>query len=251
MAAFLPMRRLFLAAILMLPLSAFAQQPPGGFTFDVVSIKPDKTGDGSTSINQNQDRYAATNVRLKEMLRYAYSLTTEDQISSLPGWAEAAHFDVEAKMDAETVAALKALPQEENFAQRKVMMQQMLAERFQLKLHHETRELPIYSLVLAKGGAKLKEFDASGQSKGGSMSVRNGEMTAQGVAISSLADFLAQQLHRQVLDKTGLTGKYDLTLKWTRDEMAGGTQDGGAPRGRSTRSSWKVSQCLRRTDAEC
>ena len=120
-------------------------------------------------------------------------------------------------------------------AQRRLMMQAMLADRFKLKVHHETKELPMYSLVIAKGGFKLKEADPNdtypngvkgpdGVGHSGMMMFLNGVLKAQGVPISNLANSLSLQVHRLVVDKTGLTGKYDFSLAWTAD---GVTPDNG------------------------
>jgi uncharacterized protein (TIGR03435 family) len=202
-------------------------------SYDAVSIKPHKD-DGSgmmrIMINMGADRFAGTNVSLKMMLRQAYNLTTEDQIVGLTGAMDSAHFDVEAKMDAETVEAQKKLSKDDRNEQQRLMMQAMLADRFKLKVHHETRELSMYDLVIAKGGFKLKDADPNatyengikgpdGKAHPGMMRMGMGDLTAQAVAIPGLANFLAQQLHKQVHDKTGLTGKYDIELKWQPDEM--------------------------------
>ncbi len=202
-------------------------------TYDAVSIKPNKAGDGRIMINQGQDRYAGSNVTLKMLLRYAYNLTTDEQISGLPGWAENDHFDVEAKLDAETVAAQKKMSKQDSAVQRQQMLQVMLADRFKLKVHHEQKELTVYNLVVAKGGTRLKENVAepvaadalptqTGKVGSGMMRLMMGNLTATGVPISNLADFLAQTVHKQVIDKTGLTGKYDITLQWTPDDMPAG-----------------------------
>ena len=207
--------------------------PTAVFTFDAVSIKPNKAGDGRIMINQGQDRYAGVNITLKLLLRYAYNLTTDEQISGLPGWAENDHWDIEAKLDAETVAAQKKMSKEESAEQRRQMMQMMLADRFKLKVHHDQKELTVYNLVVAKGGTKLKENEAepvaaeglptrTGKAGSGIMRLEMGKLTATGVPISNLASFLAQTVHKQVMDKTGLTGKYDITLQWTPDDMPAG-----------------------------
>jgi uncharacterized protein (TIGR03435 family) len=214
-------------------------------TYDAVSIKPNKAGDGRVMVNQGQDRYAGTNVTLKQLLRYAYNLTTDEQISGLPGWAESDHWDVEAKLDAETVAVQKKMSKDDSAEQRRQMMRAMLEDRFKLKVHHEQKELTVYNLVLAKGGSKLKESDPEampadavkgpdGKAMGGMMRVEMGKLTAQSVPISNLAMFLAQTLHKQVIDKTGLTGKYDMSLMWLPDDLPPGSHeatgiDGNAP----------------------
>jgi len=245
-------RGLVLAAVawlvVALPSQAQLAAPTANIpAFDAVSIKPNKAGDNRMMINQGLDRYAGTNISLKMILRYAYNLTTEDQIVGLTGLADSSHFDVEAKMDAETVAAQKKLSKDDSAEQRRLMMQAMLADRFKLTVHHETKELGMYDLVIAKGGSKLKEADPSasspnaadpnpgapnriavspngirppeGAARKGMMRMGMGDLTAQGIPIASLANFLAQTLHKQVRDKTGLTGDYDVHLKWQPDEM--------------------------------
>jgi uncharacterized protein (TIGR03435 family) len=94
------------------------------------------------------------------------------------------------------------------------MMQTMLAERFQLKTHRETKELPVYSLMVAKGGPKLEE------AKSGSLRMNwgLGQIAYQSAPLSMLTNTLTQLTGRLVLDQTGLTGTYDFTLKWTPDE---------------------------------
>jgi uncharacterized protein (TIGR03435 family) len=209
--------------------TAHAQSTPA-LGYDVVSIKPDKTGPGMMSVSMNKSQYMATNVSLRSMLESAYGLKTDDQLTGLPGWAETAAFDVEAKADPETATAIDKLPKEERNKVQLQMLQAMLADRFQLKVHHETKVLSLYSLVIAKGGLKMKEADPKdtyangikgpdGASHGGMFSVSNGKMTGQGVGISNLVMNLSRMVQRQVDDKTGLTGKYDFTLSFTPEGM--------------------------------
>jgi uncharacterized protein (TIGR03435 family) len=215
--------------------------------YDVVSIKPNKPeGDKfMIRIQTGGDRYSATGISLKGLIQYAYNLKMEDQISGLTGPLSSARFDIEAKIDEETYAALKKLSNDEGNAQRRLLMQAMLADRFQLKAHSETKELPIYSLVIAKGGFKLKDANPNdtyangikgpdGVSKAGMMrisnSTYNSTITAQGISMSALANNLTFQVHRNVVDNTGLTGKYDINLTWTPDDnRAVAPGDSGAP----------------------
>jgi hypothetical protein len=127
--------------------------------YDVVSVKQNKSGPGMMRIMNQPDRFSTTNIGFKQIIQNAYGLKMPDLISGLPGWADSAAFDIEARMDAETIAALKAMPKEQADEQRRQMMQAMLADRFKLKAHLETKEVPIYSLVIAKGGVKLKDAD--------------------------------------------------------------------------------------------
>jgi len=192
--------------------------------FDVVSVKPNKSDSGMVRIMPKPDGYSASNVSLKMLIQSAYGIR-EDLVSGAPSWADSARFDIDAKVAGPDVDALKKLGQE----QRRSMLQPLLADRFKLKIHSETKQLPVYELVLAKGGSKLKEATAGdtygngikgpdGVGRGGMMRFGPGQLTAQAVPITSLANILSQQLHRTLIDKTRLTGKYDLELNWTPDQ---------------------------------
>ena len=192
--------------------------------FDVVSIKPNKSDSGMVRIMAKPDGYAASNVSLKMLIQNAYGIR-EDLISGAPSWADSARFDIDAKVAGSDVDALKKLSPE----QRRLVLRPLLADRFKLKIHTETKQLPVYELVAPKGGSKLKEATAGdtyangikgfdGVGRGGMMRVGRGQLTAQAVPMTSLANMLSQQLQRTVLDKTGLTGKYDLELNWTPDQ---------------------------------
>ena len=111
------------------------------------------------------------------------------------------------------------------------MVQTLLADRFQLTVHQETRQRPVYSLVVAKGGPKFKPSAANGttiDTGRSSIHVQGSDNT-----IALLAQELAQSLGRVVLDNTGIDGRYDLTLRWTPDEgstpMLNGAPDPNAP----------------------
>jgi uncharacterized protein (TIGR03435 family) len=196
--------------------------------FDIVSIKPNRSGSGSMGIETHSDSYSATNVSLKRLLRDAYDIR-EDLISGLPGWAENTSFDIKAKVVDPNLDELKKLSNE----QRRSMLQTFLMDRFQLKVHTETRTLPVYELVVAKGGPKFHEAAASNGAADGSktpgMWIHNNELTATAIPLTSLAAMLARQLHRTVLDKTGLSAKYDLDLKWAPEEGQDSSPDSSSP----------------------
>jgi len=196
--------------------------------FDVVSIKPNRSGSGSMGIETHNDSYSATNVSLKRLLQDAYGIR-EDLISGGPGWAESTSFDINAKVVDPNLDELKKLTGE----QRRSMLQSFLADRFQLKVHIETKALPVYELVIAKGGLKFHEAaSGNGSADGGrtpGMWIHNNELTATAIPLTSLAAMLSRQLHRTVLDKTELTGKYDLDLKWAPEDGQGPSPDSSAP----------------------
>jgi bla regulator protein BlaR1 len=189
--------------------------------FAIASIKPDKSGTNMIRIMFGTDGFTATNVPLKLLIREAFSVN-DDQIAGEPAWAGSSRFDVDAKVDSADVPAMKDL----TFDQRRQMIRSLLADRFALKTHEESKELPVFALLIAKGGVKLHQAKPGdtypnglkgpdGQHGGAGMMMFNasGQITAQGVPMSDLTRLLSQQTGRTVIDKTGLTGNYDFTLQ--------------------------------------
>jgi uncharacterized protein (TIGR03435 family) len=122
------------------------------------------------------------------------------------------------------------------------MFREILVERFGLKVHHETRTLPVYALVVAKGGPKMtaskpQPNDPDGMpGNPGVLNTSLGRETGRGALIEFLAEDLSDALGRKVVDKTGLTGRYDFTLTWAPDDDAaamGSSASSGAPQGPS------------------
>lgn len=199
--------------------------------YDVVSIKPNKSDSGGMSWRNTGDSFSATNFTLSMLLVNAYN-TREDLISGIPAWAKNTHFDVSAKIVDLDPEAIKNLTQ----AQKRVMLVEVLTDRFHLQIHPETRDLPVYDLVLAKDGAKFKvnlalpEKPEPGKPRPagmgpGSMATSDGKFTAIAVPLSSLTYFLASQLQRNIIDRTGFTAHYDFLLKWTPDRNASAGPD--------------------------
>jgi bla regulator protein BlaR1 len=189
--------------------------------FAVASIKPDKSGTNMVRIMFGPDGFTANNVPVKLLIRQAFNVN-DDQIAGEPAWASSSYFDVDAKVDSADVPAMKNL----TLDQRRQMIRSLLEDRFALKTHEETKELPVYVLVIAKGGLKMKEAKPGdtypsglkgpdGQHGGAGMMMfdASGQITAQGVLVSNLTRLLSQQTGRTVIDKTGLTGKYDFSLQ--------------------------------------
>jgi uncharacterized protein (TIGR03435 family) len=194
--------------------AAAQQVPTAQPTYDVVSIHPNNSLSSSTHMSTDPGVLAFTNVTLKQMVAYAYGIR-ENLIEGLPGWAESAHFDVSAKVVDPDMAALKAMTTD----QRASMLIPVLAERFGAKVHRETKTLPVFDLVLLKGALKFTDVgDTKPSNMGaGSINTRFLEMKATGIPISSLVQWLSRQLDKTVVDKTGLSSKYDLELKFTPD----------------------------------
>jgi uncharacterized protein (TIGR03435 family) len=247
-----PGRKLFLAAAGVAAISApiglgFLNSPPGRAQtpanaaspkFEVASIKPSDGSNGLFRVGLDPSgRFMANNITVKFLLEQAYGMK-DSQISGAPSWVDSAHFDIEAKP--EDAFVQEKLSRDERFRQMTLMMQSLLADRFKLAVRHETKELPVYTLVVAKNGPKLHESAPAAESDSppapgrplgrGGIQMRPGEFTANAVGIDRLEDVLSRIVGRPVLNHTGLTGVYDFTLKWTPEEGEGGFMRGpGGP----------------------
>ncbi|HEY6250019.1 MAG TPA: M56 and DUF3738 domain-containing protein [Candidatus Angelobacter sp.] len=201
-----------------------AQSPQTAATpllsFDVASIKPNRSGENLTRLMMSPDGLTGEGVTLKMLIGFAYNMK-DFQISGGPGWIDSERFDLNAKMDEATVKAMNNIPREQRQEQRRLMLQSLLAERFNLKVSHSTKELPIYALVVAKNGPKFSQSAAPSGSPGAPVQqrfmVQGGEVTLTAMPIKSLADWLSRVTGRNVVDKTGLQDNYDITLHWTSE----------------------------------
>lgn len=185
--------------------------------FDVASVKLNNGGgDGRSHIysSSTSGSFRTINVSLKGLLQFAFDLP-ETQILNITGPAAAQTFDINAKVDDATEEQMHKLSSDdEGKLLKRQMVQALLVERFKLASHTETRELPIYALLVAKGGAKLPESKSNGRKISGSY----GKLVAEGVTTDGLARELAKAVGRVVVDKTGIPGRFDVTLRWTPDQ---------------------------------
>jgi uncharacterized protein (TIGR03435 family) len=178
------------------PLIAFAQQASRP-EFEVVSIKPADPSAVARSGQTTPAGVRAKNLRLFELILGAYHLNREQLIGG-PNWIETAGWDIDARFPA------GAGP-----AQQNQMMQNMLADRFHLAMHRETRELPVYVLTVTKGGAKLRPGDAEGGMAAGPRQIRY-----RSANMVELAGQLSSYLGRQVIDETHLAGQFAIDLSF-------------------------------------
>jgi uncharacterized protein (TIGR03435 family) len=227
---------------------AFAQADDSGIVFEAASVKPFPEGATITMSgcmggpgSNDPGRINCEYTTLRMLLMRAYQVKSQEIFG--PGWLDSAHFNITAKLP--PGAAKEQVP---------VMFRNLLAERFKLTLHHESRALPSYALTVAKGGLKIKESappsaaadDAppaggppigkdgfpilrpSAFAGGPIILYRQGRarLQAGNTTAAMLAEALSRQLDRVVTDETGLSGKYDITLNWTPEA----TEPGGRPR---------------------
>jgi len=206
------------------PQTVGAEASASPVSYDVMSIRRDMTDSRNSSHAGTDDRYSSTNVSLKSVLAKIFNIK-EDLIFGIPSLIESARFDIEAKIVSPDPEAIKKMTQE----QHRMMLLPLLAERFQLKTHVETKTLPVYNLVVAKGGPK---FVRSGdQAKQGGIGGRGDgktlNYTFQAEPMSSLANLLTDRVHRTVIDNTGLAGYYDFTLSWGKNQGSTEQDDTG------------------------
>lgn len=211
--------------------------------FDVISVKPANGTPMGSVMRLRPDGFSAQNVPLHMMLTEAFQ-TDEGQVLGEPPWSRTQLWDVEAKVVGEDVAVLKAM----SFAQRQTMLRQVLEERFGLKVHHESRDLPVYSMVIAKGGPKLTEAKPDPNNpipadSPGSLMFHGRKLEARSANLRFLGVVLARPAGRKIIDHTGLTGRYDFTLTWGSDansvlaRPAGAAGDGEQASGGPTSAS--------------
>jgi uncharacterized protein (TIGR03435 family) len=181
-------------------------------TFDVVSIKPHPIPAGQfffrvaggAELHPTGPSYTMRVATLEYLIMDAFNVK-EYQISGLPQWAlgtEADHYDVDAKSEKTPTAA-----------ELRQMLQAMLADRFQLKVRRDKKELPVYVLTVAPGGVKMRKL--AEDEKVPTFASRPPVMEKMISPYSSLSPLIARNLDRPMIDETGLTGNYEFaTLDW-------------------------------------
>jgi len=215
-------------------------------SFEVATVKPNASGDNRIAIlRQPGGRFVATGVSLKMLMGFAYGVR-DFQISGGPGWIATDRWNIEARAEEASIPALEAPFDPTVPNPLLLMVQSLIEDRFQLKMHRETKELPVYELVAAKGGAKLKLSEdqspirppdrgsppppppqRGGPMPRGSMRMGRGDLEANGVPMFNFIQTLSQQLGRPVIDKTELKGLYDIKLQWTPEMGQGPVAPGG------------------------
>jgi len=186
--------------------TVFAQPQDSRPAFVVASVKPNASFSDSSSSHGSTGQIVFTNLSLKRYIERAYNVKPFQVIG--PDWMESVHFDITAKY-----------PPATKEADRPVMLRTLLEDRFKLTVHRESKDMPGYLLVVAKGGFKLKPVEPGGSgtdSHGGRVRV----LTATKTSVAQVADLAARALGEVVIDKTGIDGVYDFEMRWTVDDQA-------------------------------
>ena len=228
--------------------------------YDVASIKPSGPDSRGMMLMMTPTGMQIKGAQIQTLLQFAFGVE-RDRIIGAPDWVRSRHFDIEAKVKPEDAPKLQKLKME----QRRTMMLPLLEERFNLKYHHETRELPIYALVIAKGGPKLTESKpgegmpgpdgepprpgdplpprgsaatarpdgppgaGNRPAVGEGMRIGPGSIQSRGGSTAFLAHALSAAVGRTIIDRTGLTGAYDFSLSWTPDQSMRSSPGGAQP----------------------
>jgi uncharacterized protein (TIGR03435 family) len=179
--------------------------------FDVASIKLNLTDSHTSSAGTDPGgKFNATNMSLKDLIAYAYGVR-DIQIAGVPRELDSIKYDIVARANTQ---------KEMSRAEVAPCVRAMLADRFGLRVHRETKEGSVYALVLAKNGPKLTAHTGTSGVTGIGSSSGSGKVSIEGskASMSGLADHLAGKVGRPVIDKTGLTGEYDFRLEWASEQ---------------------------------
>lgn len=190
-------------------------------SFEVATIKPNASPNGGPS-GLSHGRFTATDVTIRGLLRFEAFYVPDARIAGGPKWMDSARFDIEATMNPDDATRFDSLSPTQKREMKKAMVQKLLTERFHFKFHWEERELPVYALTVAKGGLRLQP--AADVKHGSQWSLGSGKLQCKNVTLSQLADLFTQsaanELGRVVVDRTGVSGAYDLNVTWAVDMSA-------------------------------
>jgi len=192
-------------------------------SFDAASIKP--SSPDATGSNSHADAGLITmrNVTLRRCIMIAYRIRPEDRILGGPKWMDEKHYDIDARTD-HPDPKTGIIP----------LLQSLLAERFQLTLHPETRALPGYAITLSKNGMKARL--SAPDTPANQLNTTNGgrgRMDASALSMQGLAQRLESLLNAPVMDATGLPGYFDFTLRWNPDDAQADAPPSNGPDGPS------------------
>jgi uncharacterized protein (TIGR03435 family) len=186
--------------------------------FEVATIKPSKPDERNEVFLLGRRRFKAANANLSDLITFAYGVHPK-QVIGAPAWAETDKFDIEAEPDGEGVPSID---------QWRIMLQKLLGERCKLSSHHDRKEMPVYILSVSRTGAKLtpslgNDIGLPGLGFRGRV---GGDVAVFNATIGDFVNFMTRnvKLDRPMIDRTGITGRYDFTLDWTPDDSQfGGT----------------------------
>jgi uncharacterized protein (TIGR03435 family) len=191
--------------------------------FDVAAIRLHEPAPHERQHIVSSDKsgsFMTQNVSLLAIMQYAFMIP-DSRIVNVPPWVKDQRFDIQAKSNDVVNERLSKLEWDQATPLKHAMIQALLADRFKLVVHRETRVLPVYELVVSKGGAKL----TAAKTEGMLINHGPGRLEAQGMTVAGMAQELAPDVGRVIVDKTGLNGQFDINLKWTPDDTVNPAAD--------------------------
>jgi len=192
-------------------------QPDARPRFEVASVKP-SAADARPRVSFPPGQAVMTGVRINDVVPFIYGIQPF-LVSGGPGWLAADHYDIVGKFP-----VVDGAPPERS--QTLKALQVLLEDRFQLKVHWDAREVPLYRLTVAKSGFKLKNGDTLPENTAGGFTSRTAtRLVRRSVPLSDLTSALAGILAEPVEEATGLTGKYSFVLSWEREPDSAGAGD--------------------------
>ena len=198
-----------------------AQSPPNPPSFEVATIKPTNPFyGGGILIRLAGGKFSATAFTLSDLITFAYAVDSS-QIIGGPKWLASDRYDVLGKPE-------KAGPLSREAA--RTMLRPLLAERFHLKIHLDSKPMSVFVLTIDKNGSKLRPRTAGDGGEGTRLTFRGATATGRNVPVTVLAEELQDMvLRRPVLDKTGLMGNFDFDLVWRPELKQSGSENTSAP----------------------
>jgi uncharacterized protein (TIGR03435 family) len=182
---------------------------PKGPAFEVASIHRNNSSQPGQTISQRGNTFVAQNVTVRELLMTAFRVQA-DQLSGGPGWIDSERYDVSGRPATDAP-----------WEQQLLMVQRLLADRFQLSIRREMRQAPAYALVVSKNEPKLKAAapctNSAAGSRCGGFTTRPGSFVGRSVSIAQVATLLTGRSGRPVVNRTSIEGVYDVELTWTPD----------------------------------
>jgi uncharacterized protein (TIGR03435 family) len=204
-----------LGAILFTGLSVWSRQEdtPSVPPFEAASVKPNRSGEPSLEFRITPGRLAVRNADLKNIIKNAFGIRQDSELAGGPRWIETERYDIVA-----------TAPNAASHEQVLSMLQTLLAERFQLSVHREQRSGQVYKLTIANSGPKLQALKPGIKPRSPSPNTR---IIGVFGGTAGLARALSRLLGHEVIDETGLTGRYDLSIEIARDDPASPAFDAG------------------------
>jgi uncharacterized protein (TIGR03435 family) len=206
---------------------------------DAVSIKENRSGaeQGTLSIPRGGNRILVTNSPMFRIIGFAFNKQRNDLIVGLPDWTQDARWNLEATIAEESLDAFRHMP----FEKQTEVLQQILRDRCGLVAHTGKREAPVYALTVAKSKPKLaevsREREEEATNQGWDLTQSAGRIEGRAVPIDALLYALSKVgLERQVVNRTGLLGRYDFVLTWAPNGGLMGSESAGAEANMATAS---------------